>query len=145
MENNSVKRIRKPEGVFVMALLLFLNFGVHQFLSDFSAMRQSATETPVLIAIILISLDVFSAASAVWAFLGDNLGRIALLIFISLNMLWSIFVLIISVSYGKFDGSAFIFLFSLLKPLFLFGLSWWYFTRKDVIAYYKQDNQYEIF
>lgn len=145
MENNSLKRIRKPEGVFIISLLLFLNFGVLQFLNDFSAMRANGGETPILIAVLLISFDVFSAASAIWAFLGDNSGRIALLIFVSLSMLWSVFVLIISVSYGKFDENEFTFLFSLLKPLFLFGLCWWYFTRNDVIAYYKQDNQYEFF
>lgn len=145
METQRKKRIRKPEGVFVLTLLIFLNFGVYQFFNDFSAMRQSENETPLLIAILLISLDVFSAASAVWAFFGDNLGRIVLLIFISLNMIWSIFVLIITVSYGKFDENSFLFLFGLLKPLFLFGLCWWYFTRKDIIAYYKQDNQYEFF
>ena len=145
MEAERKQRIRKPEGVFVLTLLIFLNFGVYQFFSDFSSMRQSENETPLLIAILLISLDVFSAASAVWAFFGDNLGRIALLIFISLNMLWSVFVLIIAVSYENFDEDKFFFLFSLLKPLFLFGLCWWYFTRKDIIAYYKQDNQYEFF
>lgn len=145
MQTERKSQIRKPEGVFVLSLLIFLNFGVYQFFNDFSAMRQSENETPLLIAILLISLDVFSAASAVWAFFGDNLGRIALLIFVSLNMLWSIFVLIITVSYGKFDADKFLFLFSLLKPLFLFGLCWWYFTRKDIIAYYKQDNQYEFF
>lgn len=139
------ERIRKPEGVFVLSLLIFINFGVYQFLNDFSAMRQSENETPILIAVLLISLDVFSAASAIWAFFGDNLGRISLLVFISLNMLWSIFVLIIAVSYGQFEADSFFFLLSLLRPLFLFGICWWYFTRKDIVAYYKQDNQYEFF
>jgi MFS family permease len=151
MENIRKKRIRKPEGVFVLCLLTFLNFGVYQFYIDFSAMRQTENETPLLIAILLISFDVFSAASAIWAFFGDNYGRISLLIFVSLNMLWSIFVLIMTIAYatpkanGYYDGNIFFFAFSLLKPLFLFGLCWWYFTRKDVIAYYKQDNQYEFF
>jgi MFS family permease len=145
MEAERKERIRKPEGVFILSLLVFLNFGVYQFFNDFTAMRQSENETPLLIAILLISLDVFSAAAAIWAFFGDNTGRIALLILISVNLLWSVFVLIIAVSYNNFDEVHFLFLFSLLKPLFLFGLCWWYFTRKDVVAYYKQDNQYEFF
>ncbi len=93
METEWKKRIRKPEGVYVMCLLLFLNFGVYQFFYDFSAMRQSNTETPIIIAALLISLDVFSAATAIWAFFGDNLARISMLIFVTLNMLWSIFIL----------------------------------------------------
>lgn len=114
-------------------------------------MRQGEVETPLLIAVIFITLDVFSAAAAVWAFLGDNAGRIALLALISLNILWSLFLLVIMVSYSKPDGKGyydvniFFFGFTLLKPLFLFCLCWWYFTRKDVIAYYKQDNGYEFF
>ncbi len=151
MENSRRNKIRKPEGVFILCLLMFLNFGVYQFYYDFLAMRQTENETPLLIAVLLISFDVFSAASAIWAFFGDNYGRISLLFFVSLNMLWSIFVLIMTIAYaipkenGYYDSNIFLFGFSLLKPLFLFGLCWWYFTRKDIIAYYKQDNQYEFF
>ncbi len=151
MENEHKKRIRKPEGVYMMCLLLFLNFGIYQFFYDFSAMRQIENETPLLIATLLISMDVFSAATAIWTFFGDNIARIFLLALISLNMLWSIFVLILMVSYatpnadGYYDVNIFHFGFSLLKPLFLFGLCWWYFTQKEVIAYYKQENNNEFF
>jgi len=108
-------------------------------------MRQDANETPLLIAILLIGFDVFSAAAAIWAFFGDNAGRLSLLTFMSLNMLWSIFVLIMNISYGRFDKDQFIFLFSLIKPLIIFGISCWYFTRQEIMAYYKQDNNYEFF
>lgn len=86
-ENTPKIKIRKPEAVYIICALMFLNFGVYQFINDFSAMRQTENETPVIIAALLIALDVFSAATAVWAFFGDNLARILLLIFISLNML----------------------------------------------------------
>ncbi len=151
MENTEKIKIRKPEGVYVMCVLLFLNFGIYQFFNDFRAMRQTESETPPLIAALLIALDVFSAATAIWAFFGDNLARILLLIFISLNMLWSIFVLILEISYAKpnpngfYDVNTFLFGFSLLKPLILFGLCWWYFTQKEVIEYYKQENNNEFF
>ena len=145
------KRIRKPEGIYLMSLLLFLNFGVYQLFYDLSAMRQLENETPLVIAVLLVSLDVFSAATAIWAFFGDNLARILLLIFISLNMLWSIFILILTIAYAKpnpngfYDANIFFFGLTLIKPLVLFGLCWWYFTRKDVIAYYKQENNNEFF
>ncbi len=151
MENEWKKRIRKPEGVYIMSLLLFLNFGLYQFFYDLSAMRQTENETPLIIAALLISLDVFSAATAIWAFFGDNLARILLLTFVSVNMLWSVFVLITLIanakqnSNGFYDENIFFFGLSLLKPLFVFGLCWWYFTRKDVLAYYKQENNNEFF
>ncbi len=151
MENEFKKRIRKPEGIYLMSLLLFLNFGVYQFFYDFSAMRQIENETPLLIAVILISMDVFSAVAAIWVFFGDNLARICLLIVVSLNMLWSFFILILAVSYAKsndigyYDANIFLYGLNLLKPLFLFGLCWWYFTQITVIAYYKQENNNEFF
>jgi hypothetical protein len=151
MQNAPKRKIRKPEGVYVMCLLLFLNFGLYQFFYDFSAMRQAGNETPLLIAVLLISLDVFSAATAIWTFFGENLARILLLVFVSLSMLWSIFVLIVQISYavpkenGYYDENIFFFGLTLLKPLFLFALSWWYFTQKEVTAYYKQENNNEFF
>lgn len=151
METERKKKTRKPEGVLYLCIVIFLNFGVYQFLKDFLAIRQDENETPLLIAALLISFDVFCAASAVWAFFGDNSGRISLLIFMSLNMLWSVFILVLTVSYAKpkengyYDAKIFFYGLNLLKPLFLFGLSWWYFTQKEIIAYYHQDNNYEFF
>lgn len=134
-----------------MCFLIFLNFGVYQFIQDFIAMRNEENETPLLIAALLISMDVFCAAAAIWTFFGDNYGRISLLIFVSLNMLWSIFILILSIAYaepkanGFYDAKIFIYGLYLFKPLILFGLCWWYFTQKEVVEYYKQDNNYEFF
>jgi hypothetical protein len=151
MESERKIRLRKPTGVFIMCALIFLNFGAYQFIQDFVAMRRHEQETPLIIAALLIGMDVFCAASAVWAFFGDNAGRISLLAFMSLNILWSLFVLVIAISSavpkenGYYDANIFLYGFSLLKPLILFGLCWWYFTQKEVVAYYKQDNNYEFF
>lgn len=98
MENRKLSKIRKPTGVFVLCWLMFFNFGVYQFIKDFLDMRNSEIETPLIIAALLISLDIFCAASAIWAFFGENVGRISLLIFVSLNMLWSVFILILFIA-----------------------------------------------
>ena len=151
MEPAKRKDLRKPTGVLILCGLMFLNFGIYQFAQDFISIRNSGNETPIIIAVLLISLDVFCAASAIWAFLGENAGRISLLMFISLNLLWSVFVLILLIANAKpkengyYDASIFLFGFSLLKPLFLAAICWWYFTQKEIIAYYKQDNNYEFF
>ncbi len=128
MENDWKKRIRKPEGVYIMALLLFLNFGVYQFINDLSAMRQSENEVPLLIAVLLISMDIFSAVAAIWVFFGDNLARISLLAIISLNMLWSVFMLILTISYaekkadGYYDANIFLFTLGLIPRQLAAGL-----------------------
>ena len=144
-------KLRKPTGVLVLCGLMFLNFGIYQFIQDFLAIRNSETETPIIIAALLISLDILCAASAVWAFFGENAGRLSLLAFVSLNMLWSLFVFVLLIANarpkanGYHDSNIFLFGFSLLKPLFLFAVCWWYFTRREVIAYFKQDNDYGFF
>ena len=123
MNNEIKKKLRKPTGVFIMCFLIFMNFGIYQFVEDFVAIKYGERETPLVIAAILIGMDVFCAASAVWAFFGENAGRISLLIFVSMNMLWSVFMLIISISFaqpkanGYYDSELFIFGWSLIKPL----------------------------
>lgn len=144
VEKKRINRIRKPEGVYILCLLIFLNFGFYQFIQDFNAMQADDKETPLLIAVILISLDVFCAVTAIWTFLGDNLGRIFLLTFVTLNMLWSVFILILIISYDNFDRDKVNFLLSLIKPLIIFGICWWYFTTGKVTEYYKQGN-FEVF
>lgn len=144
-------KIRKPTGIFIVCGLVFLNFGLYQFIQDFMAMRNAEVETPVIITALIIGLDVLCALSAIWALLGDNAGRISMLAFLSLNMLWSVLVLIFAIADAKqdaagyYDPEIFMFGFSLLKPFFLLGLCWWYFTQKKVISYYKQDNNYGLF
>ena len=60
--------------------------------------------TPFLIIAILIARNVFVAGAAVWAYLGENEGRISLLAIISLNVLWTIFRMITYFSYDKNDS-----------------------------------------
>lgn len=107
MEGPPKVKIRKPTGIFIVCGLVFLNFGLYQFIQDFMAMRNAEVETPVIITALIIGIDVLCALSAIWALLGDNAGRISMLAFLSLSMLWSVFVLIFAISKAEKDAAGY--------------------------------------
>jgi hypothetical protein len=64
-----------------------------------------------------------------------------LLIFVSLNVLWWVFLIISAIAYNESKNSEWIRLIpSLIQPVVWLCLTWWYFTRNHVIAYYKQNS-----
>jgi len=142
LENN---QIQKPLGIYVLTICIFLRFGAFQFITDFNLIRDGDNQTPFLIAIILIGRNVLVAGAAVWAFLGENEGRISLLTIISLNVIWSVFNVITYVSYRELDPQTLSILYFLFNPLFWLIVCWWYLNRKNVVKYYKRNESNKTF
>ncbi len=140
MENIEKNPTQKPLGVYILTICIFLRFGVFQFISDFNAIQDDDSKTPFLIAIILIGRNVFVAGAAVWAFLGENEGRIALLAIVTLNVLWTIFNLLTYVSYSGSGQKIALIANVLFNPLFWLVVCWWYLNRKTVVNYYKRND-----
>jgi hypothetical protein len=84
--------------------------------------------------------NVFVAGAAVWAYLGENEGRISLLAIVSLNVLWTIFTVITYFSYSENDSNTSLFLDILLNPIFWLVVCWWYLNLKNVVKYYKRNE-----
>lgn len=140
MENESENSIQKPVGVYVLTIAVFLRFGLIQFFNEFFALRDEDVKTPLLIIMILLGLSAFTAGAAVWALIGDNLGRITLLAFVSLNILWTVFSTILAVSYNESAFNTINFDLGLIQPVIWLVVCWWYFTRKNVVEYYQQNS-----
>jgi hypothetical protein len=140
METAQQNEIRKPVGVYILTICIFLRFGVFQFINDFNAIRDSDSSVPFLITIILIGRNVLVAGAAVWAFVGENEGRIALLAIVSLNVLWSIFNFLTFASYHEYDVNTHAELTRLLNPVFWLAVCWWYLNRRNVVKYYKRNE-----
>lgn len=140
MESIEKIRIQKPVGVYILTICIFLRFGVFQLITDFNAIRDGENETPFLIVIILIGRNVFVAGAAVWAYLGENEGRIALLAIVSLNVLWTIFTVITYVSFSENDQNFRLFVDISLNPVFWLVVCWWYLNKKNVVEYYKRNE-----
>jgi hypothetical protein len=140
MENLQTIRLRKPIGVYILTICLFLRFGVFQFISDFDLLSETGRQTPLLIAFILIGRNVFVGGTSIWAFCGENWGRISLLAIVSLNVIWTIFNMITFVSFDESEpGFAFI-VNNLFNPVFWLVICWWYLTKENVVKYYKQND-----
>ena len=133
-------RIQKPVGVYVLTVCTFLRFGVFQLTTDFNAIREGENEIPLLIAIIMIARNVFVAGAAVWAYLGENEGRISLLAIVSLNVLWTIFTVITYVSFNENTQNFRLFVDISLNPVFWLVVCWWYLNKKNVVEYFKRNE-----
>lgn len=142
MENEPRRRIQKPVGIYVLTILIFIRLGLFQFLNYWTEIQNENGEVPFTIVFISLFLAVFTAATAIWAFYGDNLARIAILIFVSLNVLWWFFLIVSAIAYDKSERQEWIgWIPLLIQPVFCLCLTWWFFTKQEVVAYYKQQSQ----
>lgn len=141
MENEPQRRIQKPIGIYVMAIAVFLVHGCLQFFTYWWNFQLFDGTLPFAVVFVSLFLCVFTAFSAVWAAIGDNTARIALLIFDSLGVLWWLFLVIVMIAnIDSHNFAALGFIVTLVRPLFFLGLCWWYFTKKEVVAFYKQNS-----
>jgi Kef-type K+ transport system membrane component KefB len=142
MENEWKKRIQKPIGVYVWTVLILLKFGILNFIGYFLSFRNADGDVYLPFVIISLALCVFTAGAAIWAFTGQNEGRIALLILVPLNIVW---ILIFAVSAllnneVEDDKSAVLAIIQqVILTLFVIGMEW-YFMSEKVVEYYKQDD-----
>lgn len=142
METEHKRRIQKPIGIYVLCIAVFLVLGILQFIRYWVEFQKIGNEDlPFMMVFIPLFLCGFTAFSAIWAAIGDNLSRIILLIFSSLNVLWWTFLVIMANVYDDSKQLAFLYLTTtLIRPIFVLICCWWYFTKKDVVAFYKQTD-----
>lgn len=142
MDGEIKRRISKPVGVYVLTILIFIRLGLFQFINYWVEIQRSDGDVPFSIVFISLFLSVFSAAAAIWAFYGDNLSRVVILILVSLNVLWWFFLIVSAIAYDTSEKLGWIKLLpSLIQPIFCLCVTWWFFTKSDVVAYYKQQSQ----
>lgn len=64
-----------------------------------------------------------------------------MLVFVSLNVLWWVFLLISAIAYNESKNLEWIRLIpSIIQPVVWLGATWWYLTKRDVVAFYKQNS-----
>lgn len=142
MENEWKKRIQKPIGVYVWLVLIFLKFGVLNFIGFFMAFRNPDVDVYLPFVIISFSLCIFTSAAVVWAFTGQNEGRIALLILVPLNIIWLLlFTISALLNTETADDKAAVLsiIQQVILSLFVIGMEW-YFMSQKVVEYYKQND-----
>jgi hypothetical protein len=157
-----MKSIQKPVGIYVFAIFVIIGYGLFPLVGVFPIssrevflvtvgalpfngsiyfLHDQNGEGPFALIFSAIFLCVFTVASALWASVGHNEGRISLLIFATLNFLFWMTFVFIAIVYAP-DGQAIIQLVtSMITPPIWIGAVWWYFTKGEVVAYYKQESK----
>ncbi|HYL98613.1 MAG TPA: hypothetical protein VEZ90_06635 [Blastocatellia bacterium] len=135
------RRVSKPLGVSLLSALDALFLGlvplVALLIVDSTHLLKISEPDYYLTALLLIAV----VGAAFGAFMGDNIGRLALLGTITTL---SILMVLNSIVVLSGQGAERISKNSVVAPtargLFWVGLNWWYFTRKNVVEYFKQNK-----
>ena len=136
---NLMKRLEKPIGLYILTIVDFIGFGFLQALKTVQDARRSEEDISFIFIFITLFLCLFTAAAAVWAFLGDNAGRYALLALITLNILWVYGnLLIFTIENGVESKSGIEYLIAAGKGIWGFGVHFWYLMSDEVTAYFNQ-------
>ena len=155
------KRLDKPIRLYVMAIFVVIAYGLFPLVSVFPVGRESFLlvgprflpfngsvqvlygtdgEISVILLVITLALGLLASASAIVAFLGVPEGRTATLIFVSLDVAWWFFLILLGMSASE-GTDAIRLIGQLIFPPIWLAFVWWNFTRPDIGAYYKQESE----
>jgi uncharacterized membrane protein len=142
METQWKKRIQKPIGVYVCTILILIRFGIFNTLSYFLAFRSADGDVYLPVVVISLAISIFTGAAAIWALIGQNEGRISLLILLPLNILWLVLLAVSNLlDDERLNDEAAVkaIIQQVILSLFVFGIEWYFMSRK-VVEYYKQND-----
>jgi MFS family permease len=143
MENLPKRRIDKPIGVYVSTFSTFFAFGILRFFDYLSEIMSANGNVSFTISVISLGLCLFTAGAAIWAFVGDNEGRIALLILLTLNFLWWILLAVDTLTTSESSEEKNVALSVIFGSIIQLGTiigCWGFFMSKHVIEYYKRND-----
>jgi hypothetical protein len=134
------RRLAKPIGLYIITVFDFIAVGLIPLATTVFAVRNDESELPFLVVVISVGLPVLVMAAAIWAWVGDNVARYLLLALITLLSVLLIINNVILVSSGEVSGDRVIpSVGVIVRASFWIGINWWYFNRRHVIAYFKQN------
>ena len=159
------KSVDKPIRLYVLMIFIVFAYGLMPFVSVVFLDTRTALliglrtlpfngsilflygadgETNTFLVFVSLFLCLFSAASAIWAFYGDRLGRAATLLFVTGDVLWwSGLVTHAILTSENPSPDKLSWIFQLIVPPIWLGFIWWNFTRLDLNAYYRFKSRSE--
>ena len=135
-ETTIKRRISRPVGLYIITVFDFIAVGLVPLLTVVGAARNPEVDLPFYAVLVSVGLTVLVMVAAVWALVGDNLGRYLLLGLVTLSSVLLILNNLIIISSG--DSSSIRSIGWVIRASFWIGINWWYFNRQHVIAYFKQ-------
>ena len=152
------KHVDKPIRLHAMTILIVLAYGLLPLCSYFPAGHWVVLVGPrflpfngsvlalygrdgdvsIILLVVTLALSFFSVGSAIVTFLGVAEGRIATLIFVTLDVAWWFFLIIVAITNSASDtGIQFELASQLILPPVWLGVVWWNLTRPDISAWLK--------
>jgi hypothetical protein len=150
------QRVDKPIRLHVMTIFVVIAYGLLPLISVFpfaggflligprflpfngsiQVLYGSDGQISLILLVITLALSLSSAASAVVGFLGVSEARVATLLFVTLDVAWWFFLVIVTLIDS--DGPSKIQLIGqLIFPPAWLVFVWWNLTRPDLVAYYR--------
>ena len=140
-ETHRSRKVERPFGVYVITAFDFIALGLVQLIGIIMLNRMSEEEIPLANFVLGVSLAVLAMAASVWALAGDNIGRWLLLVLVTVSSLLlitqSVILMASGVATGRYAITA---AGAIVRGLFWIGINWWYFNRKETVAYYKRNG-----
>ena len=133
------RRIAKPLGLYIITVFDIIALGLVPLVSVLLLARREDVELPFVVVLIYVGLAFSVMGAAVWACIGDNAGRYLLLGLVTISSVLFIVNGAISVSDGGSTSIASVGL--IIRATFWIVINWWYFNRKHVVAYFRQDSK----
>ena len=142
MDDEWKKPIKKPIGVYVWLALILIYFGILRFISYLVTFRNANGEVALPIILVSLALSLSIVGAVVWAFIGENSGRVALLILVPLNILWIVLFAVQALidDVKENDELAVITIIQQVFISLIVICFEWYFMTEKVVEYYKQDG-----
>jgi hypothetical protein len=139
------KRGERPIGVHIITAFDFLAVGLIPFIAAIWVGPDAEIGISVTNFVLAIGLALFTMAAAIWAWAGDNQGRLLLLALVTVTSTLIIANNINLIIENDLEGSSIIRLIgNIFRGLVWIGVNWWYFCRKTVIGFYKKAANEEM-
>jgi len=152
------KHVDKPIRLYVITIFVVLAYGLLPLCSYFPAghwvvlvgprflpfngsvlgLYGPDGEVSIILLIVTLALSFFSVGSSLVTFLGVAEGRIATLIFVTLDVAWWFFLVIIAIMDNASELADRVELVSqMILPPFWLAAVWWNYMRPDISAWLK--------
>ena len=146
------KRLDKPIRLYVMAIFVVVAYGLMPLVSVFpfaggfllvgprflpfngsiQVLYGPNGEISFLVLFVTLALCLFSAGAAIVAFLDIPEGRVATLLFVTLDVVWWFFLVITAIGNTELPDETLRLITQLIFPPLWLTFVWWNFTRSDI-------------
>lgn len=158
-----VKKVDKPIRLYVMTIFVVIAYGILPLVSVFpftggyllvgprflpfngslQVLYDSNGEISMTLLVVTLGLSLLAAGSAIVTFLGVKEGRVATLIFLTLNVAWWFYLVITAMTYNDQASDNLGLGLQLLFPPLWLALVWWNMTRPDIASWLSYQEQLE--